>query len=74
MKRTLALAAILPLWVFTLLSFNLFAEDAPAGKVLPKQAGTGTVDRYMAHGNEVYRFVPTDKTLRMVKFVPGQLG
>ncbi len=69
MKQILAIAAIIAL------SFsNLFAADTPAEKILPKQAGTGTVDRYMAHGNEVYRFVPTDESLRMVKFVPGQLG
>ncbi len=66
--------SLMHLIVLMILSFNLLAEDAPSKKTLPRQAGTGTVDRYVAHGNEVYRFVPTDEKLRMVKFVPGQLG
>lgn len=69
MKQILSFAAII-----ALLSFNLSAADTPAEKALSKQAGTGTVDCYDAHGKEVYRFVPTDESLRMVKFVPGQLG
>lgn len=56
------------------ISFSLLAKEKPDINTLPKQAGVGTVDRYKAHGREVYRFVPDDSSLRKVKFVPGQLG
>lgn len=69
-----SLTTVLILLLCHLLPGQLSAEDKPAPKALPKQAGTGTVDRYMAHGQEVYRFVPNNAALRMVKFVPGQLG
>ncbi|MCM2374558.1 hypothetical protein [Aporhodopirellula aestuarii] len=71
MKNTPVILAILLSGLFTA---NLSAEGKPGKKDFPTQAGIGTVDRYNAHGKEVYRFVPNDKALRMIKFVPGQLG
>lgn len=63
---------VLPFLLLALFVFNLTAAEKR--KKIKEQAGDGIVDRYNAHGKEVYRFVPTDKSLRMVKFVPGQLG
>ncbi len=69
-----------------LFAFNLSAKAkrkpktpeqiAAAAKKMGEQVAVGTVDLYMAHGKEVYRFVPSgeNKELRMVKFVPAQLG
>ena len=83
MRKTLNKSVILLILISLLLAFNLSAakkgkakkgEKNVVKKELPAQSGIGTVDRYMAHGKEVYRFVPVDKELRMVKFVPGQLG
>lgn len=71
MKSSITTLAFLFFHMFTL---HLSAADKADAKALRTQAGVGTVDRYDAHGNEVYRFVPTDTALRMVKFVPGQLG
>ena len=64
---------VLPLLFLALFAFDLGAAGKP-GKKLKEQEGDGIVDRYDAHGTEVYRFVPIDKSLRMIKFVPGQLG
>lgn len=67
------LRLLLPLLLIAVFACDLAAKDK-APKKLHDQTGNGTVDRYNAHGKEVYRFVPTDKKLRMIKFVPGQLG
>ncbi|MDP4625575.1 MAG: hypothetical protein NWT08_10615 [Akkermansiaceae bacterium] len=64
MKSLLSLAILLFLAVYS------FAAELKPGS----QEGVGIIDRYVAHGNEVYRFVPDDKELRMIKMVPGQLG
>lgn len=74
MKKTQLLLPLLIVAFLAVLAFLPSAHAKPEKGELPTQAGTGTVDRYNAHGREVYRFVPTDKELRMVKFVPGQLG
>ncbi|MEP2777517.1 MAG: hypothetical protein ABJQ29_08295 [Luteolibacter sp.] len=65
---------LLPLLFVAFMTVIPSAQGKPEKGDFPTQSGTGTVDRYNAHGKEVYRFVPTDKGLRMVKFVPGQLG
>ncbi|MCM8540290.1 MAG: hypothetical protein NE328_08445 [Lentisphaeraceae bacterium] len=39
-----------------------------------KQEGIGTINTFVSHGKKVFRFMPEDKELRMVKFVPAQLG
>ena len=80
MRNTSKKSVILLILLSLLLAFNVSAakknkaKKDDVKKELPAQSGIGTVDRYMAHGKEVYRFVPVDKKLRMVKFVPGQLG
>lgn len=71
MKKRLTLLSFL-IGAFCVL--NVSAAGKHAIEDLPTQSGDGIVDRYMAHGREVYRFVPADDNLRMVKFVPGQLG
>ena len=69
-KRRILLSIVL----LTCFACNLSAADKKKPKPQKEQSGTGIVDRYKAHGKEVYRFVSTDKKLRMIKFVPGQLG
>ena len=39
-----------------------------------KQEGVGTINTFVSHGKKVFRFMPENKELRMIKFVPGQLG
>lgn len=39
-----------------------------------KQEGIGTINTFVSHGKKVFRFMPENKELRMVKFVPAQLG
>jgi hypothetical protein len=69
MKKTL-----LPFLLVLCLVMNLNAADKPSDKDNKEQTGIGLVNTFVSHGQTVFRFMPDDKELRMIKFVPGQLG
>ena len=64
---------VLPFLLLVAMTVSL-AAGKKTDKDNKKQEGIGWVNTFVSHGKKVFRFMPDNKELRMIKFVPRQMG